>query len=852
MAHLKLLGGALLEDDSGRSMELASRRHPLALLARLATAPSRTLSRGKLAGLLWPRASEGKTRDRLNTCVHRIRKDLGHDVLVSVGSDLRLETDTGALICDVCRFEEALDAGELRAAVEAYDGPFLDGFDLGESPAFERWMDRERDRLRRAYHGALETLAIEAEQRDDFGSAADWWGARVRDDPYDSRAVRRLMQVLAAAGNRAAALRAADVHARLTQEELGLPPDASVAELAERLRVSSDREEGGLATAATSPESERRATTPDPDAGPGKDVDRAPPPVQKPPPTDPDRRPTFRPDRARTRQLLVALGLVGVVAAGVWLLVGGGIANEPSPLDRSVAVLPFESLGDRSDDDFAAGLHADLVTRLTAVSDLRVVSRRAAARYGDSEEPLPAVARQLNVGWIMEGEVQRVGDSVQVNAQLVDARTGVHAWARSYRRGLDRLFDIQEDITRDIVRALEVELTSDEERRVSTAPTDSAAAYELYLLASAPLPRRTDRRPNETIDHRVRLYRRALELDSTFAEAWAGLAEMYVHRGWRPEYPPTWADSARAAAGRALELDSTLASAHAVIGDSYWPRAAGDRRQIEAYRKALELNPSDVQVAGNLIAILEQRGRLAEGMRWRDQLYRTSPEAGPEWLILPNAALGRDDVVERWLELARERGHDVTQQELLLELLYRVRLDRARALVAAMEERELGRFVTRRRAALTLYEGRWREARRLYRRLYPRVPGSRHPVFQGLLSEGLGLAWSLDRLGEAEDAELIAREVVETAREELETGSLSVAPRHRMAVARLVAGDTATALTWLERAVEVGDRSVRILRRVPTVAPLRDHPRFRSLLSRLDSLVVEERRRVEAEGWGLP
>lgn len=850
MAHLKLLGGALLEDDSGRRMESADRRHRLALLARLATAPSGTLSRGKLAGLLWPRTSEARARDRLNTCVHRIRKDLGPDRLVSVGSDLRLDIRSGALRCDVCRFEDALDVGEPRTAVEVYDGPFLDGFQLPGSPAFERWMDRERDRLRRPYHGALEMLAEEAENRSELGEAARWWRARVRDDPYDARAVRRLMQALAAGGNRVAALRAADVHTRLMEEQLGTSPDATVAQLAERLRASPDRGKRTTASASPNSRSERAATTPDGEAGPASDPDPPPPAASNSPPTA-ARHPTIRTGRARSRRLLIALALVGTLAAGAWLVVGDD-DGQPPPLARSVAVLPFEPLGDPGDDDFAAGLHADLVTRLTAVSDLYVVSQRSALRYGETGEPLPEIAGELNVGWIMEGEVQRVGDSVQVNAQLVDARTGVHAWARSYRRGLDHLFDIQEDITRDIVRALEVELTPDEERRVSTAPTDSAAAYELYLLASAPLPPRTGPRPDETIDHRVRLYRRALELDSTFAEAWAGLAEMYVHRGWRSEYPPTWADSARTAARTALGLDSTLAAAHAAVGDSYWPHAAGDRRQIEAYRRALELDPSDAQVAGNLIAILDQRGRLAEGMRWREHAYRTSPEVGPEWFILSNAALGRNDVAERWLELAREREHDVTEVDLLFELLYRVRLERARALVSRWEEREQGRFVTRRRAALALYEGRWAEARRVYRRLYPGASDSRHPVFQGVLADGMGLAWALDGLGEAEDAELIAREVVETARRELETGSRSVAPRHRMAVARLVLGDTAAALTWLERAVEAGDRGARILRRVPTLAPLRDHPRFEALMSSVEALVAEERQEVEAEGWGEP
>lgn len=142
MVHLRLLGGAIVEGESGVVTGLTSRRHPLAILALLATAPSRTLSRGKLVGLLWPDSPEEKGRNLLNTYVHQVRSELGKDVVVSVGDDLRL--DPTAIACDVCRFEEALEAGDHERAVELYGGPFLDGFRLGGSAGFEHHVDQER------------------------------------------------------------------------------------------------------------------------------------------------------------------------------------------------------------------------------------------------------------------------------------------------------------------------------------------------------------------------------------------------------------------------------------------------------------------------------------------------------------------------------------------------------------------------------------------------------------------------------------------------------------------------------------------------------------------------------------
>ncbi|MFW6193029.1 MAG: AfsR/SARP family transcriptional regulator [Gemmatimonadota bacterium] len=208
--RLKLLGGAVLEDEEGVVTGPAARPRPLALLSLLATAPARTLSRGKLVGLLWPESPERAARNRLNTYVHQVRRELGGEVLASAGADLRL--DETVVTCDVWRFREAVEAGDLERAAALYVGPFLDGFRLGGSSAFEKWVDSERSRLRRSYLAALEELAEAASGAGEREEAVRWWRARFEEDPLDSRVVRRLMEAMAAAGNRPAALRAAEEH----------------------------------------------------------------------------------------------------------------------------------------------------------------------------------------------------------------------------------------------------------------------------------------------------------------------------------------------------------------------------------------------------------------------------------------------------------------------------------------------------------------------------------------------------------------------------------------------------------------------------------------------------------------
>ncbi len=231
---LKLLGGIALEGKSGPLAGPAVQRHRLALLALLATARPRAVSRDKLMAWLWPERESEPARRLLNQAVHALRQALGAEAILSTGDELQL--NAGVVQCDVVAFEEALASGEPERAVALYTGPFLDGFFLSDAPEFERWVDRERDRLAAAYAKALEGLAEAAERAGESGAAVAWWRARAAHDPYDSRIALRLMQAMERAGNRAGALQHAMMHQQLLREELEIEPVPEVHALVERLR----------------------------------------------------------------------------------------------------------------------------------------------------------------------------------------------------------------------------------------------------------------------------------------------------------------------------------------------------------------------------------------------------------------------------------------------------------------------------------------------------------------------------------------------------------------------------------------------------------------------------------------
>jgi len=243
--YLKLFGSPSLEGGdrailSGR----ATQRHRLALLALLAVAADRRLTREKLIAYLWPEAEPERGRNNLNVSTYVLRTALGEGAFLSAGEDLRLNPEV--IHTDVAEFETALEGADHARAVALYRGPFLDGFFLPEAPEFEQWADRERQRLAAGYAKALEALAKAAESERDFPRAAELWKTRAAHDLYDSRVALRLMQALEASGNRAAALQHAAIHQRLLQAELGMASAPEIAALAERLRRQPAGETPGL------------------------------------------------------------------------------------------------------------------------------------------------------------------------------------------------------------------------------------------------------------------------------------------------------------------------------------------------------------------------------------------------------------------------------------------------------------------------------------------------------------------------------------------------------------------------------------------------------------------------------
>lgn len=284
--------------------------------------------------------------------------------------------------------------------------------------------------------------------------------------------------------------------------------------------------------------------------------------------------------------------LVFAVAYFAWESRSGRIAPELSgPDELSVAVLPFENRSNRDEDlFFTEGMHDDLLTTLAKIGSLKVISRTSVMEYRDTTKKIPEIANELGVTKILEGGVQRSGNMVRINMQLIDAATDEHLWAEIYDREVtaENLFAIQTEVSRAIADALHATLTPEDQKRIDTMPTDNLAAYDAYWRGR----QLSDTRETARLEQAVEYYRRATELDPDFALAWVGLADTYY---WLSSYGSYAArktfDMRQDAIDKALAINPELGEAYASLGILQRSRGLGAEAEA-SFKKAIELSPN--------------------------------------------------------------------------------------------------------------------------------------------------------------------------------------------------------------------------------------------------------------------
>jgi len=325
----------------------------------------------------------------------------------------------------------------------------------------------------------------------------------------------------------------------------------------------------------------------------------------------------------------------------------------------SICVLPFANMSDDPQQEyFSDGISEDIITDLSQVSALGVIARNTAFTFKGRSVKVPEVARELNVSHVLEGSVRKAGGRVRITAQLIDGGSGEHAWAARYDRDLDDIFALQDEISEAIVKALKLKLLPEEKQAIERRGTASVEAYDLYLMARQYwiTTNQGDARGYETI---ARLCGRAVEIDPTYARAWALMAYAQSSQSrFGGE-----GDGGRAALERALALDPELAEAHSLkarhLSDEGRPEAAAE------IAIALRLDPKSFEVNEHAALISYRERRLEDAIRY----YETATaleEIGfgaPSMLISCYSALGDGDNARRASQTALARIERVVSQD---------------------------------------------------------------------------------------------------------------------------------------------------------------------------------------------
>jgi TolB-like protein/cytochrome c-type biogenesis protein CcmH/NrfG len=302
---------------------------------------------------------------------------------------------------------------------------------------------------------------------------------------------------------------------------------------------------------------------------------------------------------------LLILSLAALAAAIGWNVWKSEFV--PSPAATGIAVLPFENRSeDKANAYFADGIQDEILTRLSKIADLKVIARTSTQHYKSAPRNLPVIARQLGVAHILEGSVQKNGDAVRVNVQLIKAANGSHLWADTFDRKLTDIFSVESDVAKAIADQLRAKLTGQEEQVIAAKPTDNVEAYDAYLRGLAYTLKAGITPANDLAAQKY--LKEAVRLDPKFALGWALLS--YVDAdGYRSNtLPPTVAlrEEARQAAETALTLQPNLGEAVLAKGRYHYSCLRDYDTAVRYFEQARQLLPNNSLILESL-AFLERR-----------------------------------------------------------------------------------------------------------------------------------------------------------------------------------------------------------------------------------------------------
>ena len=332
--------------------------------------------------------------------------------------------------------------------------------------------------------------------------------------------------------------------------------------------------------------------------------------------------------------------LVLIIGAGVWNFYWRAPKIEPASKDKmafplpdkpSIAVLPFVNMSDdKSQEYLADGVTENIISALSQVPNLLVIARNSTFTYKGKPVKVQQVAEELGVRYVLEGSVQKSGDTLRITAQLIDAITGHHVWSERYNRELKNIFALQDDITMKVITALQVKLTVGEGARLQAKGTKNLEAYLKYLQGLAALNTQT----KEGYAQARRLYEEVIALDPQYAAAYSSLGSFHAMEAVQgfSKSPVESLNQALELIKRAIAIDESDAGSHSRLGWLYVLVGRQYDKAIAECERGIDLAPNSAECHIWMAYVLTFAGRSEEAVRYAEQALRLNPYP-PSWWI---------------------------------------------------------------------------------------------------------------------------------------------------------------------------------------------------------------------------
>jgi DNA-binding SARP family transcriptional activator/TolB-like protein len=560
---LKVLGPvSVSRTDAEGTKPLLTQPRRLAILAYLALAKPRGLhSRDTLVALLWPESDQAAGRHALRNTLHAIRQALGEDVIVTAGDGL-VGVDTKQISCDALELEDDLSAGRVENAVARYHGELLQGFHVSDAPEFERWLDSERSRFVQMVLTAAWSSAELLRERGDSKRALVAARRAMAIAPDDELSLRRVLEFLDGAGDRAAAIRAYEEFATRLKADYEAEPSAETQAVVRSLRAKPSLEDVLAATPTKRPASRAEVFAPL----------------------------HIEADRSAKRKWIWAGAAVGVIAFLAVFAASRGRSSEAEISARRLVVLPMEnSTGDAKLDYVATGVAEGVAKRLQGIGGITIRSGARSDWPAATRHDFESIGRQFGSLILLKTTLIRANDSLDIDARIVDLRSSAETKLPSHRFTTSGLGNAESEIAASVAGAV-FRVPLPQIAQVANRPVDPES-YRLTLDGWHQLLTIGD------LAAAKQLFLDATEKDNLNARAWSGLSSAWTAQAIQAAVPfDEGFDRAEAAASRALALDSLQGSAWANLAfmRSLKYRSLADG--IELMKKAVAADPSNPEV----------------------------------------------------------------------------------------------------------------------------------------------------------------------------------------------------------------------------------------------------------------